>query len=68
MSATANSIKGGGYEDITMYKDAELVFCDIANIHGVRNAHNLMRDVGKTEGVLKSIKTYGAAVDDSNYM
>lgn len=36
ISATANRIKGGGYEDLRNYRNSELVFCDIDNIHEVR--------------------------------
>lgn len=38
VNAFANKIKGGGYEDVEHYTNAELTFCDIDNIHVARKA------------------------------
>ena len=39
LNASANKVKGGGYEDVEQYgNDAQLIFCDIENIHKAREA------------------------------
>ena len=38
LSATGNKFKGGGFEDLKNYRNTELYFCDIDNIHDVRKA------------------------------
>ena len=35
LNAQANRIKGGGFEDQRNYRNSELIFCDIDNIHEV---------------------------------
>ena len=37
-NALANKIKGGGYEDVEHYTNAELSFCEIDNIHVARKS------------------------------
>jgi hypothetical protein len=41
-NAVANSLRGGGYELKGNYKDIELEFNNIANIHAIRNSLNLV--------------------------
>ena len=39
LNAASNKVKGGGYEDVEQYgNDAQLIFCDIENIHKAREA------------------------------
>ena len=40
LSAVANKLKGAGYEDTGNYRNSELFFCEIENIHTARNALN----------------------------
>lgn len=35
LNAQANRFKGGGFEDIKYYRNTEIIFCDIDNIHEV---------------------------------
>jgi hypothetical protein len=35
LNAQANRLKGGGFEDIKYYRNSEIFFCDIDNIHEV---------------------------------
>ena len=44
-NAIANMAIGGGYENITNYPDCEIEFLGIANIHGVRDSWNKLRDL-----------------------
>ena len=38
LAAMANKLKGAGYENVETYKNAELFFCEIDNIHTARNS------------------------------
>jgi hypothetical protein len=40
INALANRVRGGGYENIDNYTNAELHFCEIQNIHDARSALN----------------------------
>jgi len=46
MNAVANKVNGKGYEDINSYKNTELVFLEIPNIHKVRDAYRKIKDSG----------------------
>jgi hypothetical protein len=43
INAFANKVKGLGYENPDNYKNCELYFCDIENIHAVKTAYNKIR-------------------------
>ena len=40
INALAQKVSGKGYENINNYKNAEIRFMDISNIHAVRDSHN----------------------------
>lgn len=42
LNAQANRIKGGGFEDMRYYRNCELVFCDIDNIHELNKCFQKM--------------------------
>jgi len=48
LAAMANRLKGAGHENVENYKDAELIFCEIDNIHTARNGlakiYNLLKN------------------------
>jgi len=49
LNASANKLKGGGYEDSgpgCNYPNTNLVFCDIENIHTVRSCFEKMSVLG----------------------
>jgi len=47
-AAVANKVMSGGYENTTdHYKECEIVFCDIDNIHAVRDAITKVHDLGQ---------------------
>ena len=52
LAAMANKLKGAGYEIVESYKNAELFFCEIDNIHTARNSLN------KIYSLLKSNNFY----------
>ena len=49
INALANKVMSGGYENTRdYYRDCEIVFCDIDNIHAVRDAINKVYDLGQS--------------------
>ncbi len=44
IAATLNMAVGKGTEDISLYQNAELVFCNIDNIHVMRTSANSLAD------------------------
>lgn len=66
-AAQANRIKGGGLENTKYYTSCEVEFCDIDNIHGVRDAMTDMYKLGSTPGVLGNPQKWMLAVEQSNY-
>ncbi len=40
LNALAQKVSGKGYENTNNYKNAEIRFMDITNIHAVRDSHN----------------------------
>ncbi len=47
INALANKIRGMGFENIGNYKNAEIIFCDIENIHAVRQAYNKLKIISQ---------------------
>ena len=46
MNAQANKyIKNGGYEDLKYYKNCDILFCDIDNIHEVSKCFRKMYEI-----------------------
>lgn len=49
INALANRVTSGGFENTQdHYKGSELIFCDIDNIHAVREALNKVYDLGQS--------------------
>ena len=49
INALANKVMSGGFENTKdYYKDCEIVFCDIDNIHAVRDAINKVYELGQS--------------------
>lgn len=47
LAAYANKVKNGGFENTKdYYKDCDIVFCDIENIHAVRDALTKVYELG----------------------
>lgn len=45
LNAQANRVKSGGFESTKFYKNAEIEFCDIDNIHEVKSAYRKMLEI-----------------------
>ena len=49
LAAYANKVKNGGFENTKdYYKDCDIVFCDIENIHAVRDALTKVYELGNS--------------------
>ncbi len=46
LNALVNRVTSGGYENSRDYKDCDIVFCDIDNIHAVSAAFNKLHELG----------------------
>mmetsp|Transcript_29711 Transcript_29711/g.27182 ORF Transcript_29711/g.27182 Transcript_29711/m.27182 type:complete len:87 (-) Transcript_29711:173-433(-) len=46
LNAFANKMKGKGYEDTDYYKNAEIQFLDIGNIHVIRESYSKISKFG----------------------
>lgn len=66
-AAHANRFKGGGLENTKYYTSCEIQFCDIDNIHGVRDAMTEMYKLASTPGVLSNPQKWHTAVEATNY-
>lgn len=42
INAIANSLKGAGFENTSNYKNSQIFFCNIDNIHAVKNSYDKM--------------------------
>lgn len=47
INALANKMKGMGFENTDNYKNAQIIFCDIENIHCVRQAYNKVKIISQ---------------------
>jgi arginine/ornithine N-succinyltransferase beta subunit len=48
INALANKVHSGGFENTKdYYKGCDLVFCDIDNIHAVRNSMNAVQEIAE---------------------
>ena len=54
LNAEVNRVKGGGYENIKNYRNSELLFCDIDNIHEVTKTFKKMHEISNHPEVFYS--------------
>lgn len=67
-SATGNRVRGGGYEDERYYKNMNLVFCGINNIHKVRSSHSSLQQMFLFPEVFEDMDRYGLEVQMTGWM
>ena len=58
LAAMANKLKGAGYENVEIYKNAELFFCEIDNIHSARNSLNKIYNILKNNNFYMNKKFF----------
>ena len=64
--AMANRLKGAGHENTDNYKDAELFFCEIDNIHSARNGLNKIYSLLKSNNFYNN-KKFFSSFEGSNW-
>lgn len=67
-AAHANRFKGGGLENTKYYTSCEVQFCDIDNIHAVRDGIIEMYKLGTTVGVIKNPQKWLIALESANWL
>lgn len=68
LNAYGNRIKGGGFEDQRNYRNSELIFCDIDNIHEVSKCFQKMHEIAKDPQNFNQSQVYTQHVESSGYM
>lgn len=63
LNAKANKLKGGGYENTKYYRNSEIVFCDIDNIHKVSDVFKKMQEMTQTPENFDSFSKFSEKVD-----
>ena len=54
LAAEANKLKGGGFENNKHYRNTEIVFCDVDNIHELRKCTRKIQDIANNPGTFFS--------------
>lgn len=69
MNALANRVTSGGYENTRdYYKNCEIVFCDIDNIHAVRDSMTKVYELGQQTTSDNSNPKWLTQLDSSNWL
>jgi myotubularin-related protein 1/2 len=78
VAATGNKLQGKGAENVSNYTDAHLCFCDILNIHTMRESQaalakllypdSVVSDVSQTDPAVATSVLPIAAAGDQNYL
>ena len=66
LNALANRVKGGGYEDEEHYTNAQVIFCDIENIHSARKALHNVYSIAQANTLLVNNK-FWSGIESSNW-
>ena len=61
-------IKNGGFEDVKAYRNCDLVFCDIDNIHEVTKTFRKMFDICLAPDSFNTIANYGPLLEATGYL
>ena len=67
-NAQGNRLKGGGFEDTKHYRNSELYFCDIDNIHAVSKCFRAMYDIVGQPDTFNSSQSYQPTLENTGYM
>ena len=65
--AMSNRFKGGGYENTDHYKNCDIYFCSIDNIHGVAKAYKKMFQAVNTESKIKRSENVWSSIESSGW-
>lgn len=67
LNAQANRIKNGGFESKKNYKNADIEFCDIDNIHEVTKVHRRLQELVNKPTNFARTSSYLQAVEGTSY-
>jgi myotubularin-related protein 3/4 len=68
LNAFANHVIGGGFENTKDYQNCEIEFCDIDNIHAVRDAILKMYDLNNFPSILNNPSKFLTMLDNTNWL
>jgi myotubularin-related protein 1/2 len=68
LNATANRVRGGGFEDERHCPGCSLVFLDIENVHAVNYSFGMMLALAHEPDLFDQISKYGPEVEVTGYM
>jgi len=68
INALANRMNKGGFENKTYYTNCEIVFCEIDNIHGVRDSINKLYDMAQQPALLSSTSKWLIQLDNTGWL
>lgn len=68
IAANANMAAGKGTEDISLYANTDMIFCDIDNIHAVRNSLVAFAELIYPNNPTDSEANYFAKLDSSGWL
>jgi hypothetical protein len=67
LNAQANKLKKGGFEDSRFYRNSEINFCDIDNIHKVSEVFKKMQEMTLSPENFDSVVKFSEKVDTIGY-
>ena len=67
LSAQGNRAKGGGFEISKHYRNTELVFCDVDNIHHLSKCTKKICEIAQNPSTFFSSAAYSAQLEASDY-
>ena len=69
LNALANRVNKGGYENTKdYYTNCEIIFCDIENIHSVRDAYNKVYELGQSSQIYSNSSKWFTFLDNTNWL
>jgi hypothetical protein len=68
LNAQANKyIKNGGFEDVKYYRNCDIIFCDIENIHEVSKCFRKMYDIIDDHKNYNTLSSFQPLIEASGY-
>jgi myotubularin-related protein 6/7/8 len=61
-------LKSGGFEDSRYYRNTDIIFCDIDNIHEVNKSYSKLQVIPSSPEVFHSVQYFVPLVEGSGYL
>ena len=58
LSAEANRLKNGGFENVKYYRNTDIIFCDIDNIHELSKCTRKIQEIPANPSTFFSMSQY----------